>query len=217
MSQQTREQKDLEIDLSLFRAYRREPWPLPPHFYAGALERTPVLTPTDRVSLRVRAAKMQRVERLDALLDKAPEVRAYGEQSFVRQYIDTEDMAEEDASSQNWRRMGLESPLEATQFFCFCLASLSTISWYPLTAESRPVFASIGSNFADYEEADMNHLWRARQQADSLGMTYDSYIRAVVRGHLDTDRAYHRLKPEDLHGPRALGFAESYQNGSASQ
>jgi len=126
-------------------------------------------------------------------------------------------MNDDGDSSRNWRRMGLESPLDATQFFCFCLASLSTISWYPLTAESRPVFASIGSNFADYEEADMNHLWRARQQADFLGMTYDSYIRAVVRGHLATDRAYHRLKPEDLCGPHALGLAESHHNGSALQ
>lgn len=95
------------------------------------------------------------------------------------------------------------SPLEAAHLFA---------ERYQLAIEDGPYQwdsrgqTGLEGGLINAQLTTLRHVWRARQQADMLGLEYDEYIDAVLMGH--AARGYERPPlPRELHGKVPMAVA----------
>jgi hypothetical protein len=93
------------------------------------------------------------------------------------------------------------SPLAATRLFAEVYARLMSDEEWPWGATYKR-----HDGLESMAIPDLNAMWRARAQADALGMTYNHYIGAIAFGHA-AQGFVDAPSPTELSGPVALAVA----------
>lgn len=127
--------------------------------------------------------------------------RLVGEVRFVRAWIDAENLAQEPLlESMAWVENRYMTPLERTEQFTRDYAAKYR------RARARaglPAGKPIADDFALNAPDEMNALWRARAEADLLGVPYDLYLDVVIDGHIKHDKWKRPPRPNQLYGKLA--------------
>jgi hypothetical protein len=157
-------------------------------------------------AIAVREAK-RRSEELKSIRELGGCSKIKGELRFVRTWIDAALLAAEpELELLAWVENRLLTPLERTEVFAHDYATKYRRA---LVKARRPVGMPIADSFAMNTPAEMNALWRARAEADRLGMPYDLYLDVVIDGHLEADKWRRPPRPNQLYGkldgPRLRG------------
>lgn len=153
-----------------------------------------------------RANYMARVRQL-----QDAEEREFLQTEFVCDHIDWRlinvDFAEPGLRDSRSANYGDLSPLEATEYFSyeFFLADHEAY----LSSNDSERFGHVSQRYASNSKRDMNHIWRARQAADRLGLKYHEYIAAVMAGY-GKDKPSHRFLPRCLSSKKGVAYAAKH-------
>lgn len=153
---------------------------------------------TEVLKARRRAADLRAIRKAGG---QAAEI---GELRFVRTWIDADLLAAEPSLVEMaWVENRYLSPLKRTELFAEAyVAKVHRALWRrrgPIAAKSQP----LEREFALNSPAVMNALWRARAEADLLGVPYELYLDVVIDGHLTNDKWQRPPRPNQLYGKLA--------------
>lgn len=134
------------------------------------------------------------------------------ETRLTRTWIDAGLLADEPALQElAWVEYLFMTPLERTERFAaeYLAAYRNALATHfpEIDAGARQ---PIKSSYVANDLGVMNALWRARREADKLGVSYDVYLAEVLRGLLVGDKWKRPPRPNQLYGklsePRLRGL-----------
>lgn len=146
---------------------------------------------------------LHRANDLDSARDIAePAERAVAVDRWVRTWIRADLLKGEPYLTAMMHPSNLgTTPLQRTEQF----AGVYVLKYRELFAKHvdprvGPKKKPIDLKFAMNSIGDMNALWRARAEADALGVTYGEYLRIVMEGKLRNGKWTHAGQPNQLYG-----------------
>jgi hypothetical protein len=133
-----------------------------------------------------------------------------GELAIVRQSVKEEHLRDEpDLAKTRWVTYSYMSALKCTELFGeLYLDAYRTwyerLKDYSTAADQRPVSAELFLNDA----RQINGLWRARQEADRIGMPYEMFLNATIGWGAEQKNRNHFPAPNQLYGEAQLKVAQ---------
>lgn len=142
-----------------------------------------------------------RIQRMRAALTaKDPELAEILEEAFcayhLRRHLYQAEASLKTSRNADYARL---TPLRATDLFAEAYLKIWTwrVRHYGFTSS-----CDLTGELIDTSTAVLEDLWKARQQADAIGMDYYMYLNAVIEKHIELYRC--PPNPRDLHGAGAL-------------
>lgn len=152
-------------------------------------------------NLTAKLEAVRRAEDVRSIRLQEGSSRLIGELRFARTWINADLLAAEpELESLAWVENRCLSPLERTELFTRAYASKYRRAMY---RAEKSVGTPICENFAMNSPAEMNSLWRARAEADRLGLPYELYLDVVIDGCLKSDKWRRPPRPNQLYGKLA--------------
>jgi hypothetical protein len=133
-----------------------------------------------------------------------------GELATVRQIVKEEHLCDEpELVETRWVTYSYMSALKSTELFGeLYLSAYRTwyerLKDYSTAANQKPVSAELFLNDA----RQINGLWRARQEADRIGMPYEMFLNVVIGWGAEQKNRKHFPAPNQLYGEAQLKAAQ---------
>ena len=163
---------------------------------------------------------LQRMEERSALAkereairkDADPLRRRVREISFSRKLIDAGLLASEaDLDQTRWIQYGYMSPLERTERFSLeYLKAVRRFHEKYIDAGEAQLLRPVDTELFKNKRDEISALWRARQCADSMGIPYGLFFRAVEEWTSRQGKRKHYPRPNQLYGSGILDEAATY-------